>query len=161
MSKYLVIPLSLLLFISCLFVFDTMEQMRIVNRTNDTILIGRADNNDIDSVKWFLDRWWTEFDSTLIAIDTSGSIEHSMIDSMGNIYISNNDLIPPDSMGCYARTTLFDNNSEHKVYFFIMKLDVMKKYSWKEICRNHLYYTLVVQREMLKEGNIIEYHHKD
>ena len=138
--------LNIFLFISCLPVFDSMEQMRIVNITNDTILIGRADYNNIDSVKWFLDRWLARYDSTWTTID-----------NMGNLEISKNDLISPNSMGCYANITLFEHNQEHKSYFFVIKLETARNHSWHDICRNKLYDTLVVQREMLKEGNIIEY----
>ena len=49
---------------SCLPIFDSMEQMRIVNRTCDTILIGSAKCNNIDSIKWLLECWWTKYDST-------------------------------------------------------------------------------------------------
>lgn len=134
------------LLISCLPVFDSMEQMRIVNRTNDTVLIGNAKYNNIDSVKWFLECWGTKYDSTWTEID-----------NMGNLKVSKNDLIPHDSMGCYGETTLFGQNKDHKGYFFIIKQENAKNYSWKEICRYKLYDTLVVTREMLEPENIVEY----
>ena len=133
-------------FISCLPVFDSMEQMRIVNSSADTILIGNADYSNIDSVKWFLDRYSAKYDSTYTEIDSTGSLR-----------ISKNNLIPHDSMGCYVETVLFGHNIEHKGYFFIIKLEIAKNHSWKEICRDKLYDTLVVTRDMLKQGNIIEY----
>lgn len=134
------------LFISCLPVFDSMEQMRIVNRTNDTVLIGNAKYNNIDSVKWFLECWGTKYDSTWTEID-----------NMGNLKVSKNDLIPHDSIACYGETLLFEQNKEHKGYFFIIKLKTANNHSWKEICRNKLYDILVVTREMLGPQNIIEY----
>ena len=42
-------------------------------------------------------------------------------------------------------------------YFFIIKQENAKNYSWKEICRYKLYDTLVVTREMLEPENIVEY----
>ena len=134
------------LLISCLPVFDSMEQMRIVNRTMDTILIGSAKYNNIDSVKWFLECWRAKYDSTWTRTDILGIFE-----------ISNDNLIPHDSMGCYGETTLFGHNKEHKGYFFIIKQENARIYSWKEICRNKLYDTLVVTREMLGPENTVEY----
>ena len=148
MKKVHLILLVSFLLISCLPVFDFMEQMQIVNLTNDTILIGNATCTKIDSVKWFLDRWE--------AVDST----RTEIDNRGNLYVSGNNLIPPDSMGCYVRTSLFADSQGNKGYFFIIKLETTKNYSWNEICRNRLYDTLVVQREMLKNSNIVEYRGK-
>ena len=134
------------LLISCLPVFDSMEQMRIVNRTIDTILIGSAKYNNIDSVKWLLECWGVKYDSTWTRTDIMGMFE-----------VGNNNLIPHDSMGCYGETTLFGQNKDHKGYFFIIKQKNAKNYSWKEICRYKLYDTLVVTREMLEPENIVEY----
>jgi hypothetical protein len=134
------------LLISCLPVFDSMEQMRIVNRTIDTILIGSAKYNNIDSVKWLLECWGVKYDSTWTRTDIMGMFE-----------VGNNNLIPHDSMGCYGETTLFGQNKDHKGYFFIIKQENAKNYSWKEICRYKLYDTLVVTREMLEPENIVEY----
>lgn len=141
----LLIILIQVLIIVCLPVFDSMEQMRIVNRTIDTILIGNAKYNNIDSVKWFLECLGTKYDSTWPQ------------DNLGMFEVSNSNLIPHDSMGCYAETTLFGQNKDHKGYFFIIKQDNARNYSWKEICRNKLYDTLVVTREMLGPENIVEY----
>ena len=134
------------LLISCLPVFDSMEQMRIVNRTIDTILIGSAKYNNIDSVKWLLECWGVKYDSTWTRTDIMGMFE-----------VGNNNLIPHDSMGCYGETTLFGQNKDHKGYFFIIKQENARIYSWKEICRYKLYDTLVVTREMLEPENIVEY----
>lgn len=133
---------------SCLFVFDSMEQMRIINRTNDTILIGKADYNIIDSAQWVINRWWAKYDSTWTRTNHMGTLE-----------ISKGDLIPHDSAGCYAATTLLGHSKEHKVYFFIIKYEIAKKHSWKEICEKQLYDTMVVTQEMLNENKsrIFEY----
>ena len=45
-----------------------------------------------------------------------------------------------------------------KGYFFIIKLETARNHTWAEICNEHLYDTLFVTREMLKQGNRIEYH---
>ena len=142
----LLMTLIQVLLISCLPVFDSMEQMRIVNRTIDTILIGSAKYNNIDSVKWLLECWGVKYDSTWTRTDIMGMFE-----------VGNNNLIPHDSMGCYGETTLFGQNKDHKGYFFIIKQENAKNYSWKEICRYKLYDTLVVTREMLEPENIVEY----
>ena len=118
--------------------------MRIINQTRDTILIGRANCNCIDSVIYFLSYCDAGYDSTWTTID-----------SMGNLEISKSDLIPPDSIGCFEATSVFEPSLEHKGYFFIIKAETAKNYSWQEIRENKLYDTLVVQRKMMKEGSII------
>lgn len=148
MRKIVLLFFSLFLLMACLPVFDSMEQMWIENQTNDTILIGNAHYNTIDSVKWFLVCKEAKFDSTW-----------TKIDDIGNLVFSRDGLIPPDSLGCYARTTLFGHSQDHKGYFFIIKLENAKKYSWKEICEKQLYDTMVVTQEMLEnnKSRIFEY----
>ena len=71
------------------------------------------------------------------------------------------DYIPQDSTADYAESgTLFSHNKEHKAYLFIIKLETARNHTWAEICRDQLYDTLFVTREMLDEGNRIEYHGK-
>ena len=142
----LLIVTSFILLISCLPVFDSLEVMRIINCSADTIVIGSAHCYNIDSVRWVVERFHAKFDTTW-----------TKIDNMGCLKVCENDLIPPDSMGCYAEPTLFGYSQEHKGYFFIFKLKDIKEHSWNEIRQKQLYDTMVVTREMLGEKGIIEY----
>lgn len=116
--------------------------MKIVNRTCDTILVGKAYCNNIDSTKFF--------------IQHSGFILYT--DSMKmkeDLWFDNSNLIYPDSFGTTGANYLI---KEKTGYFFIIKLDIAKTHTWEEICKNHLYDTLVATCEMLNESNQIEYH---
>ena len=131
---------------SCIFVYDSMELIKITNRTNDTILIGWSDYETIDSVKYLLNRWGAKYDSTWTKIDYCDTIK-----------ISNSDLIPHDSSGCYGAPELFTHSYKHKVYFYIITLETARSNTWGGICRNHLYDSLAVSREMLGKDNDYEY----
>ena len=141
MKKILAVIFGLVLINSCI-VFDEMRMLTIVNRTCDTILIGKAYCNNVDSTEFF--------------------IHHSGIplytDSMKikeNLWFDNSNLISPDSFGRTGANYLVKYK---KGYFFIIKLQIARNHTWFDICKNHLYDTLVVTQEMLKQGNRIEYH---
>ena len=145
----------LLLLASCL-PMCTMESMRIKNCTTDTLLIGASFSNNIDSVYIniyggrlrFLPRTWAKCDYTWTTINEKGMLE-----------IRSQDYIPQDSTADYAESgSLFSHNKEHKGYLFVIKLETARNHTWAEICNEHLYDTLFVTREMLKQGNRIEYH---
>jgi len=145
----------LLLLASCL-PMCTMESMRIKNCTTDTLLIGASFSNNIDSVYIniyggrlrFLPRTWAKCDYTWTTINEKGMLE-----------IRSQDYIPQDSTANYAESgSLFSHNKEHKGYLFVIKLETARNHTWAEICNEHLYDTLFVTREMLKQGNRIEYH---
>jgi len=145
----------LLLLASCL-PMCTMESMRIKNCTTDTLLIGASFSNNIDSVYIniyggrlrFLPRTWAKCDYTWTTINEKGMLE-----------IRSQDYIPQDSTANYAEFgSLFSHNKEHKGYLFVIKLETARNHTWAEICNEHLYDTLFVTREMLKQGNRIEYH---
>ena len=154
------VPMSLILIIFCVFylvscipvICSNRASMYIVNNTKDTILIGTAEYaeyNIIDSVKFFLPGDWN-------------SDEWTEFDGYDYLIIGNLNLIIPASAGCYNSTAVsygprLGSKNGEKAYFFIIKLNTAKNYSWKEICRDKLYDTLVVTREMLGPGNIIEY----
>ena len=156
MKKFLSMTFCLFFFASCLPVWDTMESMRIKNCTTDTLLIGASFSNNIDSVYIniyggrlrFLPRTWAKCDYTWTTINEKGMLE-----------IRSQDYIPQDSTANYAESgSLFSHNKEHKGYLFVIKLKTAQNHTWAEICNEHLYDTLFVTREMLKQGNRIEYH---
>ncbi len=128
----------------------TLETMKIVNCTNDTILIGYDDNNTIDSLRWFIDRWIVRYDSS-----------RTVIEFKKDLSVSNNNLIPHDSIGCFARTSLFSDFTNNRIIFFVIKWDDAKNNSWDNICKKRLYDTLVVVPEMVEKEHIIEYKGKN
>jgi hypothetical protein len=72
-----------------------------------------------------------------------------------NLWFNKSNLIYPDSLGSTGIIYLIEYK---KGYFFIIELQIARNHTWEEICKNHLYDTLVVTQEMLKQGNRIEYH---
>lgn len=154
MKKIFIYILILYSFVSCLPVFDFAESMSIKNCTIDTIICGTSIDDSIDSIYVkergifrFHNRRGAKWDSTWTVMNNKGMID-----------ICKNDLIPPGSMVSYAEKGKLFHSSEKKGLFFIVKLETARNHTWDEICRNHLYDTLVVTREMLERtGNIIEY----
>ena len=152
--KKTIIPIVILYsFVSCLPVFDFAESMSIKNCTIDTIICGTSIDDSIDSIYVkergifrFHNRGGAKWDSTWTVMNNKGMLD-----------ICKNELIPPDSMAAYAEPgRLFKR--DNKGLFFIIKLETARNHTWDEICRNHLYDTLVVTREMLEQtGNKIEY----
>ena len=126
---------------SCI-VFDIVKMVYVVNRTCDTILIGRSNHNNIDSTILFL--WHTGL-----------SLHTDSMKMKEKLWIDNSNLIYPDSIGATSANYL---TTHEKFYFFIIKLQIARNHSWEEICKNHLYDTLVITQEMLEQGNRIEYH---
>ena len=84
---------------------------------------------------------------------------HSVTAGTSIPLFTSQDYIPQDSTANYAEFgSLFSHNKEHKGYLFVIKLETARNHTWAEICNEHLYDTLFVTREMLKQGNRIEYH---
>jgi hypothetical protein len=155
-KKILSMTFTLILFASCLPGWGTMERMRIKNCTTDTILIGASFSNNIDSV--YINVYGGRFRFLPCSGDTC-DYTWTTINEKGMLEIRPHDYIPQDSTADYAESgTLFSHNKEHKAYLFIIKLETARNHTWAEICRDQLYDTLFVTREMLDEGNRIEYH---
>lgn len=144
MRKKLVYTVTItLLLVSCLPVFDRIPLMQIVNRTCDTILVGRSYCDNIDSITYFVET---------LAGDTT-EVKFKLKE---DLKIVESNRIAPDSFAI-TDARIYTGQSG-KGYFFIFKYDSAKNHTWDEICKNHLYDTLFVTREMLKQGNRIEYH---
>ena len=156
MKKFLSMTFCLFFFASCLPVWDTMESMRIKNCTTDTLLIGASFSNNIDSV--YINVYGGRFRFLPCSGDTC-DYTWTTINEKGMLEIRPHDYIPQDSTADYAEFgSLFSHNKEHKGYLFVIKLETARNHTWAEICNEHLYDTLFVTREMLKQGNRIEYH---
>ncbi|MCL2039449.1 MAG: hypothetical protein FWG85_03360 [Bacteroidetes bacterium] len=146
--------------------FDSVVCFSIKNHTNDTILICYARYNNIDSVDYYignLDPFQLQFDEvgkiilyeTIISYDTIWGIEYC-----------SSDIIFPDSSGRYYergfRNSFFISNKDKKGYFFVIKLETVRDYTWEEIRKNKLYYKLIVTIEMLKKNDWrIDYYGKE
>ena len=141
MKKKIIIVFVLVFINSCI-VFDEVRMLTIANQTCDTILIGKAFCNNIDSTKLFI-----QHDGILLYTDSMEMKE--------NLWYDNSNLIYPDS---FARTSINYIIKYKKGYFFIIKLETARNHTWAEICNEHLYDTLFVTRKMLEQGNRIEYH---
>jgi len=132
-----------LLFVLVSCVLDTVPIMWIINRTCDTIIIGRAYYDNIDSIKYLITN--LEVDTTELKLKIKEDLE-----------IKRDNIIVPDSFATDDARIYSGQNS--KGYFFIFNYNSIKTHSWDEICKNHLYDTLVITQEMLEQGNRIEYH---
>ena len=152
MKKIILLFSCSLALISCV-ICSSRSSLYIKNCTNDSILICTtelAKYNIIDSVKFFLEG------------DYNSDLRTEFKDSIGQKFGSLN-IIPPDSSGCYVAVTASNGTYMgvklyERGFFFIIKLETSRNHTWEEICRNHLYDTLVVTQEMLEQtGNIIEY----
>ena len=148
---FLLVIISAFLFLTTTCVYDTMSCMRIINRTNDTILVCSARYNNFDSVEYCigLDMLPIEFDDMKKIITSNDNI-----------------LVLPDSIGRYwelgFRNNFFRHNEDNKGYFFIIKLETVKDYTWEEIRSNKLYETMIITREMLnKNGWKVDYYSKE
>lgn len=134
-----------LLFVSCLPVFDNIPLMQIVNRTGDTILVGRAYYDNIDSITYFVET--LVCDTTKVKFKLKEDLE-----------IVGSNKIAPDSFA--ITDARIYSGQDGKGYFYIFKYNAIKNHTWEDICKNNLYDTLVVTQEMLKQGNRIEYYGK-
>lgn len=134
-----------LLFVSCLPVFDNIPLMQIVNRTGDTILVGRAYYDNIDSITYFVET--LVCDTTKVKFKLKEDLE-----------IVGSNKIAPDSFA--ITDARIYSGQDGKGYFYIFKYNAIKNHTWEDICKNRLYDTLVVTQEMLKQGNRIEYYGK-
>ena len=81
-------------------------------------------------------------------------------DKIGKLaFDENNDIIFPDSSGIYCEPggfrskSLFVFNYDKKGYFFIIKLETIRNYTWEEIRKNKLYDKMIVTKKMLEENN--------
>jgi hypothetical protein len=143
----LVIISALLLLTNC----DYTTCLLITNHTSDTILVYFASYDNIDGVAYGVSSDW-EFELKF--------------DETGKVVFENSDVIIPDSYGRYCElvpeNNLLRRNEDQKGYFFIIKLETIKNYTWEEIRKNKLYEELIVTREMLEEnGRNIDYYSKE
>ena len=134
--------------VSC--VIDFAYPMYVINRTNDTILIGFGRYNNIDSTKRFMNSapWDT----------LTFYWEETRFNGGGKLSIGKHDLVPPDSSAGYHEPHhLFIDRPNQTGCFYVIKLETARKHTWEEICRDTLYDTIVITQDMLKQGNHFNY----
>lgn len=143
------------LLLSCLAICESRSCMYILNNTKDTILIGisgyNAKYNVIDSVGYFLDKDSADYRE-----------QRTELDGRKKLKLGSSNLIPPHASGSYdAWSTYYGprlgGDNGQKGYFFIIRLDDARNYTWDEICKKKLYKMLVVTGKMLEQGNVINY----
>ena len=143
------------LLLSCLAICESRSCMYIFNNTKDTILIGisgyNAKYNVIDSVGFFLNKDSADYRE-----------QRTEFDGGKKLKLGSSNLIPPHASGCYdAWSTYYGprlgGDNGQKGYFFIIRLDDARNYTWDEICNKKLYKMIVVTGKMLEQGNVINY----
>ena len=141
MKNYIMLILvCLVAFVSCLPIICRKSAFLISNLSNDTIIIGYSACNSIDSVTWF--------------VNSNLPIPEVTFNGESYLNLGPASMIMPDSIGISPSSM----NDENILYFFVIKWETAKKYTWEEICREELYDTLfIVTREMVKDGNGIGY----
>ena len=169
---FILLAVLSLALVSC--VIDFAYPMYVINRTNDTILIGFGRYNNIDSTKRFMNSapWdtLTSKDDTLSFnrvltkhVTPNGDTltfywEETRINGGGKLSIGKHDLVPPDSSAGYHEPHhLFIDRPNQTGCFYVIKLETARKHTWEEICRDTLYDTIVITQDMLKQGNHFDY----
>lgn len=138
-----VLPIVYLLFTSTVCEPWTQEVF-FSNCTNDTLLIGASQCNNIDGLDYVLTPFYTvrEFNTEEFSLKKS---------SAPSFCFDERDIIFPDSICSINYYCLFDNNKTDTAYFFLIKWSDAKKYSWDEIREQKLYRKWIVTRD--KDGN--------
>lgn len=126
-TSYFCISLIICFFISCENIGFYRIAAEFKNCTEDTLLIGASQYNDIDSVKYILERMYSPEGSS--PCDSMLTIWEKNINEINCIY--------PDSLCAIGGNYLFNNNDT--CYFFLIKWDNAKKFSLHEIRSLKLY----------------------
>ena len=159
-NRNLLVCISVIAFLlsSCLPVMDSVTLVGFKNCTNDTLIIGESDCNDIDSVWWFGERFerpskeplLTSIDSILLDVSKNYLESWEFYDEEDKAITptelaeKNREeiIVYPDSLYFVNEYLLFDK------YFFLIKLEDAKNYSLDEIRAKKLYKKWVIERKM-------------
>lgn len=140
---------------SCLPIIDSRSCVWFKNKTGDTIIVctsNHARYDKIDSANCCLLSETSNWDYNMNKTRFAGK---------DKLIIGETDVIPPDSMCIYDSSSDFSGNifgaeQDHKGWFFVIKLENARKYTWEQICNEHRYNNFVVTQEMLNKGGLIE-----
>ena len=138
---------------SCIPVMDSVTLVGFKNCTNDTLIIGESDCNDIDSAWWFGERFerpskeplLTSIDSILLDVSKNYLESWEFYDEEDKAITptelaeKNREgiIVYPDSFLLVKDISLFNNTDTN--YFFLIKLEDAKNHSWDEIRAKKLY----------------------
>ena len=163
-NRNLLVCISVIAFLlsSCLPVMDSVTLVGFKNCTNDTLIIGESDCNDIDSVWWFGERFerpskeplLTSIDSILLDVSKNYLESWEFYDEEDKAITptelaeKNREemIVYPDSLLLVKDISLFNNTDTN--YFFLIKLEDAKNHSWDEIRVKKLYKKWVIERKM-------------
>ena len=153
--RNLLVCISVIAFLlsSCLPVMDSVTLVGFKNCTNDTLIIGESDCNDIDSAWWFGERFerpskeplLTSIDSILLDVSKNYLESWEFYDEEDKA-ITPTELAEknrekmtayPDSIFLFKDIALFNRTDTN--YFFLIKFNDAKNYSWDEIREKKLY----------------------
>lgn len=123
-------------------VCSTRHVARFKNCTNDTVYIGGAFYDNIDSLYDQLSPGYN--------IKANSGLDTTGISLWKEIYFSSDEFVYPDSMCLMNADVLFFNTDIDTCYFFLIKMKDAKKFSWDEIRAKKLYHKSIVTRK--KDG---------
>lgn len=130
------------------------------NCTNDTLFIGASHYDNIDSIDCQLEPFYHHKPENSILDTTDVSLWEKKTLKIGDYYC---DFVPckdwniyPDSICSIDEDYLCEKCESGTTYFFLVKWNDAKKYSWDEIREQKLYRKWVVTRDKKGEfdGNI-------
>lgn len=125
---------------SCISVFDSGVAVGFKNCTSDTLYIGASNYDHIDSVNCQLFPHYNIIANSTIDTTNISLWEDKIINQNGStIYIPfrKNHFVYPDSICVINANCLFEDTDT--CYFFLVKWNDAKNYSWDEIRAKKLY----------------------
>ena len=137
---------------SCITGWDSVTLVGFKNCTNDTLVIGGSDYDNIDSVWFFKDVNKLSKEPLLTSIDSIILSDIKQIKHYCDTTINQEEIFEknkegmityPDSLFFVNEYFLFDH-----YYFFLIKLEDAKNHSWDEIRAKKLYKKWVVDRKI-------------
>lgn len=135
-----IIPTILCTLSSCIPIFDSYTAIPFKNCTNDTLFIGTSSYDNIDSVDCLLFPYYNIIANSTIDTTNISLWEDKIINQNGStIYIQfrKDHFVYPDSICIRSANRLFEDTDT--CYFFLVKWNDAKNYSWDEIHAKKLY----------------------
>lgn len=126
---------------ACVPILHTFHTVRFKNCTEDTLFIGLSYDDNVDSVFWQL--------SPCYNINVTNGHDTTCVLLWKNIKFDKRYFIYPDSICSTDREVLFHDNNDTS-YFFLVKCENAKRYSWNEIRSRKLYRRVIITRD--KDG---------
>lgn len=135
-----IIPIILCAISSCIPVFDSFTAIPFKNCTNDTLFIGASSYDHIDSVDCPLFPHYNIIANSILDTTDISLWEDKIKSQDGcSVYIKfrKDEFVYPDSICVISANYLFKDTDT--CYFFLVKWNDAKNYSWDEIRAKKLY----------------------